>query len=192
MKVNEYFYSLQGEGFFAGKPAVFVRFSGCNVRCPFCDTKHQYGVFCIAEQLYDAIKDYPTKFVVLTGGEPTLHDIEPFVEILHKNGYFVAMETNGTNNVPAGVDWLTLSPKFEFAEGAYIKLRACNELKVVFTGENDFSLYDNIYAEHYYLQPCDTGDKTKNKQIVEQCVEYIKANPKWKLSLQTQKILNIR
>ena len=196
MRINEIFYSLQGEGRHAGRAAVFIRLSGCNLKCPFCDTDFsQYREMTI-EEITDEVCNLSLDchFVVITGGEPTLQNCTHLIDELHKNGYAVAMESNGTNYAPFNCDWLTISPKTLFVgtKAAEIKQKRCNELKVVFDCVNDPEVYNNVRAEYFYLQPCDTGDMQKNKEIMNKCVEYIKKHPKWKLSLQTQKILNVR
>ena len=110
-RVNEIFYSLQGEGHHTGRPAAFIRFAGCNLRCPFCDTEFDTYKTMTAEDIITTILPYPTRFVVLTGGEPTLQADEAFVDLLHQHGYEVAMESNGTRPAPRNLDWLTVSPK---------------------------------------------------------------------------------
>ena len=115
-KINEIFYSLQGEGFYTGTPSVFVRFSGCNLSCPFCDTDHNQGVMMTADEIAAAVNAYPASHVVLTGGEPSLFVDDELTAALH--GHFIAMETNGTHPVAAGVDWITMSPKSDFVDGA--------------------------------------------------------------------------
>lgn len=194
MKVNEIFYSLQGEGAHTGTPAVFVRFSGCNLKCPFCDTDFRDGKEMDEYEIVDEVcrQGIQAPLVVLTGGEPTLQATPLLVDLLQQNGFEVAMETNGTRTAPFNVNWITISPKEAYV-GKVGKpiLTKCQELKVVFDGKNEPEDY-GIEADHYYLQPCDTGKPDVNAQIIEQCVEFIKQNPKWKLSLQTQKILNVR
>lgn len=192
MRINEIFYSIQGEGFNAGKPAVFVRFSGCNLKCPFCDTLHQKGVIMTEKEIVTEVNKYPTNLVILTGGEPTLFCTKILIEKLRAAGKKIAIETNGTNEINFDVDFLTLSPKFEFTNNAELKITQCNELKVIFTSNNDMSKYDNIVADNYYVQPCDTGDKEKNIEIMKKTVQYVLQNPKWKISLQLQKILKIQ
>ena len=192
MKVNEIFYSIQGEGAHTGTPAVFVRFSGCNLRCSFCDTEHQKGMPMTEQEIINAVLQYPARLVVFTGGEPTLQLSKNIVDALHDANRIVAIETNGTRPIHAKVDWITLSPKFEFTYDAELALLTCNELKVVWTGTNDLSRYNNIVADRYYLQPCDTGDAVANAEIINSLVKYIKQNPKWQISLQTQKILKVR
>jgi organic radical activating enzyme len=110
-RVNDIFYSLQGEGHNTGRAAVFIRFAGCNLRCPFCDTEFDTYREMSIDDILQAIAPYPTRFVVLTGGEPTLQADEEFVDRLHLQGYEVAMESNGTRPAPKNLDWLTVSPK---------------------------------------------------------------------------------
>ncbi len=190
-KINEIFYSLQGEGFFTGTPSVFVRFSGCNLRCPFCDTKHEDGVMMTAAEIVAEIEKYPGRHVVMTGGEPSLFLTADFVAMVKATGRFVAVETNGTHPLPANVDWVTLSPKDSFVDDSDVVLRECNELKVVYVGQN-LSVYDNISTSNRFLQPCDSGDAESNSKAVQQCIDACLANPQWRLSLQTHKLTNIR
>lgn len=193
MKVNEIFYSLQGEGFHTGTASVFVRLSGCNLRCPFCDTDHAQGREMTEEEIVDEVKRHPAHHVVITGGEPSFFLTDTLVERLHREGRFVAVETNGTHPLPDNVDWITLSPKDAFLEDpkARPSLTHCNELKVVFDG-NELLDYRHIEAQHHFLQPCDTGDAKQNARITEACIDYIKQHPEWRLSLQTHKITHIQ
>lgn len=193
MKVNEIFYSLQGEGFYTGTAAVFVRLSGCNLRCPFCDTDHTTGREMTDEEIVAEVTRHPAHHVVITGGEPSLFLTTSLIERLHTAGRYVAVETNGTHPLPEGVDWITLSPKDAFVDDptARPRLTRCHELKVVFDGR-PIPDYSAISADHYFLQPCDTGDNERNACITAACIDYIKQNPKWRLSLQTHKITNIQ
>lgn len=191
-KINEIFYSLQGEGFHSGTPAVFVRFSRCNLQCPFCDTQHTDGTFMSNQDIAAQVARFSANLVVLTGGEPSLYVDTDLCNRIHQLGKTIAMETNGTRIPPREVDFITLSPKFEFTPHATLAYATCDELKVVWTGNNDMSLYDNIHATHRYLQPCDTGNHDQNRQIIRQVVEYCLANPQWSISLQLHKILDIR
>lgn len=190
--VNEIFYSLQGEGRWAGRAAIFIRFSGCNLKCPFCDTDFKaYQKMTAKDILGELLKYSQCNFVVLTGGEPTLQVGKEFVEMLHSNGYYVAMETNGTREVPYNVDWVTISPKTAYVKNGEVWMTKAEEVKVVYDGEHEPSDF-GIEADEYYIQPCDTGDAYKNEEIIRQCVEYVENHPKWKLSLQQQKILKVR
>lgn len=194
MKVNEIFYSLQGEGYHSGTPAVFVRFSGCNLCCSFCDTRHEDGVEMTEEAIAEEVAKYPARLVVVTGGEPALQLTATLVDKLHALGKYVAVETNGTIPLPANVDWITLSPKNLFVGShAAPVITHANEVKVVFDGIHDPSSFmDNQLADFWFLQPCDTGDPVRNAEIVSDTVEYIKREPRWRLSLQIHKILEIR
>ena len=219
-RVNDIFYSLQGEGRNTGRAAVFVRFAGCNLRCPFCDTEFDTFREMTAEEIVAAISQYPARFVVLTGGEPTLQVDEAFVDLLHQHGFEVAMESNGTRPAPNNLDWLTVSPK-EYLRGTRNEeggtskevrgTRLPDELKVVFDENTDPESYllppslQSKAAEpsasfllprenppFLYLQPCDTGDAERNAHIINRCVDYIKAHPQWRLSLQIHKLIDIK
>lgn len=194
MKVNEIFYSLQGEGAHTGEAAIFIRLSNCNLHCDFCDTKHQQGKDMFEEEIVAHIANLPAKLVVITGGEPTLQLTRSLVDKLHAVGKTVAIETNGTREVPSNVDWVTVSPKEPFVGKAGKPiLKTAQEVKVVM---DDIHTYEDptfgITAAHYYIQPCDTGDAQRNAAIIKRCVDFVKDNPQWKLSLQTQKIINVR
>lgn len=189
MRVNEIFYSLQGEGRFTGKPAVFVRLSGCNLRCPFCDTDFTAYTEMTEEAIVEDISRYATRHVVITGGEPTLQLTDSFVEKLHAAGFYIQIETNGTHTIPSGIDWVTCSPK----EGGKPVLSRVDEVKMLYQGQGtDLSPAENIEAIEYRLQPLDTGDANRNREIINETINYILAHPKWTLSLQTHKILNVR
>lgn len=178
-KINEIFYSLQGEGFHTGTPALFIRFSGCNLKCSFCDTKHEEGEWMSDEDIVAKAKECPAKMVVLTGGEPSLWIDEAFVEKLHQAGKYVCIETNGTHPIPDSVDWITCSPK-----GAPVVLTRIDEVKVVYTGDEDVEPYLSLPAQVHFLQPC----SCKNTQEV---MAYIQEHPQWRLSLQTHKWIGI-
>lgn len=203
-KINDIFYSLQGEGRNTGRAAVFVRFSGCNLRCPFCDTEFDTGRLMTDREILDQMMQagplsYPEGglLAVLTGGEPALQADEPFVSLLQRHGFEVAMESNGTRPVPANLDWLTLSPK-----GSAPRLGAArhpDELKLVFDGHTDPEALLRGYAEPaalagtlLYLQPCDTGDERRNRAILDACLSYIRRHPRWRLSLQTHKLAGFK
>ena len=193
-KINEIFYSLQGEGFHAGTPAVFVRFSGCNLRCSFCDTQHQEGQMMSVQEIVEEVNKYPlAPLVVLTGGEPSLFIDETFVaELKQKTGKKIAIETNGTRPLPSNLDWVTLSPKSAF-EGGDLEpcvLTYCDELKVIYLGQ-DLTQYDGIEAKHRFLQPCFCENETQRKANMKACVDAVMQNPGWRLSLQIHRVLNI-
>jgi len=192
--VNDIFYSIQGEGYWTGTPAVFVRLAGCNLRCKWCDTDHTKKAELTAEQILMEIKAMVPRGiinlpVVLTGGEPTLQELAPLTTNLKQNGFTIAIESNGTNlkRVPNEVDWITVSPKSDWMYSTRIK---CDELKVILTDDinpEDFRL--TMYAEHYFLQPLYIDSRPSNLNDV---VEYVKENPVWRLSLQVHKMIGIK
>jgi 7-carboxy-7-deazaguanine synthase (Cx14CxxC type) len=208
--VKEIFYTLQGEGANTGRPAVFLRFAGCNLwtgreadrvdaTCKFCDTDfvgigQDGGKFAAPDHLADAVASlWPAvegavsrPFVVCTGGEPLLQLDEALVDALHDRGFEVAVETNGTRRAPAGLDWVCVSPKAH----APLVLTSGNELKLVFPQEDGPpELYEHLSFDHFFLQPMDGPDVEVNTRLA---VEYCLAHPQWRLSLQTHKRLGIR
>ena len=207
-KVKEIYYTLQGEGAHTGRPAVFCRFSGCNLWsgrekdrskaiCQFCDTDFRgtdglnggkFSAIELAEKVaeqWEAGMNQGTPYVVCTGGEPLLQLDEKMVKAFHEKGIEVAIETNGTQLSPKGVDWICMSPK----TGADLVLRKGNELKLVFPQLGaEPELFENLDYEHFYLQPMDGPNTEKNIQLA---IKFCLQNPKWRLSLQTHKMINI-
>lgn len=200
MRINDIFYSLQGEGHHTGRAAVFVRFAGCNLRCSFCDTEFDTYREMTSADILQAISFFPTRFVVLTGGEPTLQVDEAFVDQLHQHGYEVAMESNGTRPAPMNLDWLTVSPKGLPPVAPSGQRRLADELKVVFASVGDPEKYAGAWLPllseegraRLLLQPCDTGNPERNAAIVVSCIAYIKEHPQWRLSLQTHKLVGFK
>lgn len=191
MRINEIFYSIQGEGRYTGTPAVFVRFAGCNLRCSFCDTEFESYTEMTEDEIVSAVTRYPAQHVILTGGEPTLQLTTSLLQKLNGEDChrIVHIETNGTHQLPDGpIHWVTCSPKH-----AMLHIQRIDELKVVYEGQ-DMSQYDAITPrpQVYSLQPCDTGDPERNKQILQETIQYILDHPQWNLSLQTHKILNVK
>ena len=194
-KVNEIFHSLQGEGFNTGTASVFIRLSGCNLHCAFCDTRHEEGTMMSLPEIVEQVMRYPkAQLIVLTGGEPSLWIDEDFISGLKQmTGKRIAIETNGTRPLPHGIDWVTLSPKTGLGESGDLPvvLTRCDELKVVYLGQ-DLSQYDNITADHRYLQPCWVSNESDRKRNMLATVQAVLDHPDWRLSLQTHRILNIR
>ena len=197
-RVNDIFYSLQGEGHNTGRAAVFIRFAGCNLRCSFCDTEFDTYREMTAEEIVASVNTYSARFVVLTGGEPTLQVDEAFVDLLHQYGFEVAMESNGTRPAPNNLDWLTVSPKIS---GEKWKVesgwRLPDEVKVVFDEDTVPETYlpspsTLSLSPILYLQPCDTGNAERNAIIINRCIDYIKEHPQWRLSLQTHKLIGFK
>lgn len=194
MKVNEIFYSLQGEGFHTGTPAVFVRFSGCNLRCPFCDTDHQKGHEMTEMEIVEQVAQYPARHVVITGGEPGLSLTTALVEGLHSIGRRVAIETNGTTPLPVEVDWITISPKSPYLStpAAQVRLTRADEVKIVLLEGHEPDAFAEFPADHYFVQPCDTGNEQRNREILKATINYCLAHPQWCLSLQTHKLIGVQ
>lgn len=205
--VKEVFATLQGEGANTGRAAVFCRFAGCNLWtgreehrasavCRFCDTDFVGtdgpggGHFAGADDLADAIEAaWPAgeddRFVVCTGGEPLLQLDDALVEALHRRGFEVAIETNGTRLAPAGVDWVCVSPK----AGADLVLTEGDELKVVVPQDGlDLAALAELPFTHHLVQPMDGPDRERNTELA---VAYCRSHPQWRLSLQTHKYLGI-
>ena len=193
-KVNEIFHSLQGEGYNTGTASVFIRLSGCNLRCDFCDTRHEPGTMMSLPEIVERVMRYPrAPLVVLTGGEPSLWIDDDFVAGLKQlTGKRIAIETNGTHPLPAGIDWITLSPKSAFVKRADVVLEHCNELKLVYSGKVNPEEFLSIKADEHYLQPCDTGSDMANEVILQTTIEYCKKHPLWSLSLQMHKLVGIK
>ena len=179
-KINEISYSLQGEGYHTGTPAVFIRFSGCNLKCSFCDTQHEAGTLMTDDEIIAEVSKYPAVTVILTGGEPSLWIDDALIDRLHKAGKYVCIETNGTRPLPESIDWVTCSPK----QGVKLGITRMDEVKVVYEGQ-DISIYELLPAEHFFLQPCSCN----NTALTVDCVM---RHPKWRLSLQTHKLIDIR
>lgn len=178
--VNEIFYSLQGEGYYTGTPAVFLRFSGCNRSCPFCDTDFDDHTLMSAGDIVAAVSGFPARHIVITGGEPLLQLDAELVRALKGAGFYIQVETNGSLPAPTGVDWVTCSPK-----DAPWSIDRIDELKVVYQGQDVEQLAAMLPAPRHYLQPC-SGLNTA------ETVAYILAHPRWRLSLQTHKLIDIR
>lgn len=179
-KVNEIFYSLQGEGYYVGTPAVFLRLSGCNKCCDFCDTDHASGEDLTAEEIVKRIAAFPARHLVITGGEPTLQIDSDLLRAIKAEHFYVQVETNGSKAVPVEVDWVTCSPK----EPPY-EIDRVDELKIVYLGQDVEQIASLFNCPRLFLQPC----SGKNIASV---IEYTLAHPRWRLSLQTHKLISIK
>ena len=187
-RINEIFYSLQGEGGNAGKPAVFVRFSGCNLSCDFCDTDFSSYTQMTAEDIVSAVCAFPSDLVVLTGGEPSLQVDKTLVDALHAVNKCLAIETNGTRPLPDDIDYITISPK----ESGKLVLSEADEVKIVYTHQDVEKYRRLISAPRYFLQPCSVLKNGKYMDNRVEVIRYCLEHPWWQLSLQIHKILNIQ
>lgn len=190
-RVNEIFYSLQGEGYFTGTPAVFLRFSGCNLHCGFCDTRHEDHTLMTPPEIIGRLKSYPSRHIIITGGEPSLQLDQILVDLLHDEGYFIQIETNGTHPLTEGIDWVTCSPKGDGKGEHEVRLRSVDELKIVYEGQDVETIAASIPAMHYFLQPC-SSPRYEGGSNTADTVAYILAHPHWRLSLQTHKLIDIQ
>lgn len=194
--INEAFYSIQGEGMRAGTANLFLRFSGCNLTCRQesegfdCDTEFTSGRKLTAEQIIHELKEVAPKAnaVILTGGEPSLQVDAGLIQLLKAEGYYLSIETNGTTALPDGIDWITVSPKT--AEHTLRQLTA-SEVKYV-RAKGQAIPRPQVRAEHYLISPACQSDGIFTASDMAWCVELVKENPKWKLSLQTHKLLKVR
>ena len=206
--VKEIFYTLQGEGANAGRAAVFCRFAGCNLwsgrevdraaaNCRFCDTDfvgtdgNGGGKFPSADDLANAVLQAwqggaSDRFVVLTGGEPALQLDTPLIDALHAHGFSIAVETNGTLELPAGIDWICVSPK----AGNPLRQTRGDELKLVYPQSDALpERFEHLAFEHWLLQPMDGPALAENTAAA---IAYCMAHPRWRLSVQTHKVVGIR
>lgn len=193
--IVEIFHSVQGEGFRAGIPHVFIRFGNCNLKCEWCDTDFLDYENMTCKAIIDQVTQYECKNVIFTGGEPMINNLWPIQRLLKQNGYHISIETNGTIPIEEGlIDWICVSPKDQLYPSAKIKQRTGDELKCVYVGQ-DLSMYDDLIEgfANLYLQPCYIDSESvewngKNFALTE---AVIKNNPNWRLSLQTHKWMGI-
>lgn len=216
--ITEIFYSIQGEGYLVGTPAVFVRLAGCNLKCSWCDTDHSVkSMMTETEIVAEVLRLAPkSNLVVLTGGEPCSQDLGPLTGKLVREGCRIQIETNGTllDRIPVDVDWITVSPKagvnykrlphaqvprvpgfiWPWPETRRAPILVGNEIKVVLAPGvvpnryKELKRATDFMFQHWYIQPCDSTQSTN----VEQAVKFVKENPTWKLSVQVHKLIGIR
>lgn len=195
LPIMEHFYSIQGEGFYSGRPAYFVRTAGCNVGCVWCDVKESWDVehhpVVQLDELTKQIVASKANFCVITGGEPALYDLTGLISRLKNNNIEVAIETSGTNSLVGDVDWYCFSPK-KFKDPVDEAYAKASELKIIIFHKSDFQWAEGHAAKvnkdcQLFLQP----EWSKQEQFLPQIIEYVKNNPKWRISLQTHKFMNI-
>ena len=190
--VNEIFYSVEGEGFFSGVPAIFVRLAGCSMHCPWCDTKYaqKTNFNLTAAQILKKIAVYPYKTVVLTGGEPTEQNLTPLLKLLKKHKYQIHLETNGANLIDTKlIDFCTLSPKAYVNAKMLKKADAVKYITDTKTTLREIESLQEVLSKKtlFYLQP-----KNNSKENIKQCLKLIKQKPNLRLSVQLHKFLKIK
>jgi organic radical activating enzyme len=195
LPLMEHFYTIQGEGFHTGRAAYFLRLGGCDVGCVWCDVKDSWDANAHPqveiETMLQYIKEAKAQMAVITGGEPLLHHLGELTQLLHQNNIETNIETSGSSPLSGKWDWICLSPK-KFKAPLLEVIEKANELKIVVFNKTDFE-----WAEKYatlvnekcilYLQP----EWDKSSQMLPQIIDYVKQNPKWKISLQTHKFMQI-
>ena len=195
LPVMESFYTIQGEGFYQGKAAYFIRLGGCDVGCVWCDVKDSWDAdkhpLVNIDELIMQVKSTPAEIVVITGGEPLLHNLTTLTNKLQKAGLQTNMETSGSSPLSGSWDWICLSPK-KFKAPLPEVIQFANELKIIVFNKSDFKWAEEFAAQvspncKLYLQP----EWSKSQEITPLIIDFIKANPKWELSLQLHKYINV-
>lgn len=195
LPIMEHFYTIQGEGYHSGRAAYFVRTAGCDVGCVWCDVKESWDVeshpVLKLDELIQEIRKTNTDFCVITGGEPTLYDLSTLIKKLKSLNIEVAIETSGTSKLIGRVDWYCFSPK-KFKKPLEEAYELANELKIIINHPSDFKWAEAHASKvndncELYLQP----EWSKQERFLTEIIEYVKLNPKWKISLQTHKFMNI-
>jgi organic radical activating enzyme len=191
----EHFYTIQGEGYHQGRAAYFVRLGGCDVGCVWCDVKDSWDASVhpqlTVEEIMHPIDQTSAPMVVITGGEPLMHDLEPLINALQDKGYAVNIETSGAHHLTGHPDWICLSPK-KFKAPLPEVLPLAHELKVVVYNKSDFAWAEEHAAKvspycRLYLQP----EWSRAAEMTPLIIDYVKANPKWEISLQIHKYINV-
>jgi 7-carboxy-7-deazaguanine synthase len=195
LPVMEAFYTIQGEGFHSGRSAYFIRLGGCDVGCHWCDVKDSWDagnhpVLPVSDIVQQAMQ-YPSRFVVITGGEPAIYDLGPLTRLLKENGFEIAIETSGVYPLTGEIDWICVSPK-KFKPVLPEVLAIANELKVIINHISDYQFAEQFLSNlskdcKLYLQ----AEYSKFEQHITGMIEFVKKNPRWKISLQTHKIINV-
>lgn len=195
LPVMEAFYTIQGEGFHSGRSAYFIRLGGCDVGCHWCDVKDsweagKHPVLHVSDIVQQATQ-YPSRFAVITGGEPAMYDLSPLTRLLKEKGYEIAVETSGAYPLTGEIDWICVSPK-KFKPALPEMLEVAHELKVIINHTSDFQFAEQFLPAiskdcKLFLQ----AEYSKFDQHIPIIIDYVKENPHWKISLQTHKIINV-
>ena len=195
LPLMEAFYTIQGEGYHQGKAAYFIRLGGCDVGCHWCDVKESWNAndhppVAVAEIVRKATK-YPARLAVITGGEPLMYNLAPLTSALHQAGFKINIETSGAHSYNGDIDWICFSPK-KFKEPNDEFYQIAHELKVVIYHHKDFEWAEAHAAQmhnncQFFLQP----EWSKQESMLPNIIEYVKKNPRWQISLQTHKYMNV-
>jgi 7-carboxy-7-deazaguanine synthase len=195
LPIMEHFYTIQGEGFYQGRAAYFIRLGGCDVGCVWCDVKDSWDAtkhpLMSIDFLCNEVKNANAKLVVITGGEPLMHNLNELTAALQAQGIQTNIETSGSHSMSGSWNWICLSPK-KFKAPLQEAMQVANELKIVIFNKSDFKWAEEYAAQvtptcKLYLQP----EWSKEKEIIPLMVDYIKENPKWEMSLQLHKYINV-
>jgi organic radical activating enzyme len=190
-KINEIFYSLQGEGFRIGSANIFCRFAGCNLDCWYCDTEFDYFRELSLADIRKEFAQYDCKNIILTGGEPLQQVDDEFIEYFKSWGFYLCVETNGTIKAPEGLDYICVSPKVKDKQIIHLwKDRKINELRYVLSNKMPLP-HPMLSADNYFISPMNNEDSL-NDVNVDYCIKLIKENPTWRLSSQIHKVWKIR
>ena len=191
----ESFYSIQGEGFHTGKPAYFIRLAGCDVNCHWCDVKESWDIsedqYLSIDEIISNVIKYSAETVIITGGEPLMHNLSELTDALKEKNKKIHLETSGTHPISGYFDWICFSPK-KFKDPLDDFFKLSNELKIIVYNDSDFLWAEELLKKiknnpKLTLQP----EWSKSKEINPKILNYIKSNPKWRISLQTHKYLNV-
>ena len=191
----ESFYSIQGEGFHTGKPAYFIRLAGCDVNCHWCDVKESWDIsedqYLSIDEIISNVIKYSAETVIITGGEPLMHTLTELTDALKEKNKKIHLETSGTHPISGHFDWICFSPK-KFKDPLDDFFKLSNELKIIVYNDSDFLWAEELLKKiknnpKLTLQP----EWSKSKEINPKILNYIKSNPKWRISLQTHKYLNV-
>lgn len=201
MKIVEIFKSIQGEGYNFGKQVIFIRLGNCNLKCPWCDTNWKKYRELTIQEIMEEISKYNCKNVIITGGEPTINNLTPLLKELKDKGYWIAIETNGTNNIGYEyIDYITTSPKFIYGS-KIIKLKKANEVRIVVDTDNkiDFitfciNIRNKIKAKKYFLSPVEIDGEFKNLALLGEIKQKLKERGagEWEISIQLHKLMGIQ
>jgi len=195
LPVMEAFYTVQGEGFHQGKAAYFIRLGGCDVGCIWCDVKESWDASMhpqlSVEKIVEEASKHPGRLAVITGGEPLMHDLGPLCGALHRAGFSINIETSGAHPLSGDLDWICLSPK-KFKAPLPETYDKADELKIIVYNKSDFKWAEEFAARvrpdcQLYLQP----EWSKADKVLPQIIDYVKENPRWRISLQVHKYMNI-